>query len=189
MANNMIEKITNYFIINELIKDEDRQIYAYGLHQGLLILLNIATTILIGFIFRAVWESILFMIVYTPLRTYGGGYHAKSEVRCYLFSIVLILVVLLGVKIIPEIDVIILGLTEVGGIIIWFLAPVEDRNKPLDKEERIIYKRRTSIILITEIIITISLLVLNFKEMALVMAVSIFIVSLMLILGKMINKD
>lgn len=114
----MIEKITNYFVVNELIKDEDKEIYAYGLHQGLLILLNIATTILIGFMFRAVWESILFMIVYTPLRTYGGGYHAKSEVRCYLFSIVLILVVLLGVQIMPEIDVIILGLTEVGGIII-----------------------------------------------------------------------
>ncbi|WMM26570.1 hypothetical protein RBU61_07815 [Tissierella sp. MB52-C2] len=49
---------------------------------------------------------------------------------------------------------------------------------------RAIYKRRTSIILITEIIITISLLILNFKEIALIMAVSIFIVSLMLILGK-----
>ncbi|WMM26571.1 accessory gene regulator B family protein [Tissierella sp. MB52-C2] len=79
MANNMIEKVTSYFIANGVIEDEDRQIYAYGLHQGLLILLNITTTILIGFMFRAVWESILFMIVYIPLRAYGGGYHAKSK--------------------------------------------------------------------------------------------------------------
>ena len=185
----MIEKIANYFIINDLIEDEDKEIYTYGLHQGLLILLNIITTILIGFIFRAVWESILFIIVYTPLRTYGGGYHAKSEVRCYLFSIVLILVVLLGIKFIPDADAIILALTEVGGVIIWFLTPVEDHNKPLTKEERTIYKRRTGIILITEIIITVSLLILNFKEVALVMAISIFIVSLMLVLGKVINKN
>ena len=68
--------------------------------------------------FRPVWERILFMIVYTLLRSYGGGYHAKSEFRCYLFSIVLILAVLLGIKIIPETDVIILGLAEVCGIII-----------------------------------------------------------------------
>ncbi|MSU01477.1 accessory gene regulator ArgB-like protein [Tissierella pigra] len=189
MENNMIEKITNYFVVNELIKDEDKEIYAYGLHQGLLILINIITTILIGFIFKAVWESILFIIVYTPLRAYGGGYHAKTEVKCYLFSIALILVVLLGIKIIPDTDLIILALTEVGGIIIWFLAPVEDSNKPLDKEERIIYKKRTGIILTTEIIITISLLVLNFKEIALVMAISIFVVSLMLVLGKKVNKD
>ena len=85
MANNMIKKITKYFIVNDLIKDEDKEVYVYGLHQGLLILLNIITTIVIGLIFKAVWESILFIIAYTLLRTYVEGIMLKLKLNVICF--------------------------------------------------------------------------------------------------------
>ena len=112
--NSILERLTNHFVVNEVIRDEDREIYYYGLYQGFLIIVNIITAIIIGVIFRMVWQSILFMLAYVPLRTYGGGYHAKTEGRCYLISIALASGVLLAIKFILMTDLNILGLTGMG---------------------------------------------------------------------------
>ena len=191
--NSMIKKLTNHFVVNGVIGDEDREICHYGLYQGILIIANIITTILIGFLFKMVWQSILFLISYIPLRTFGGGYHAKTEVRCYLFSIALTSTVLLAIRLIPLTDFIILGLIGIGGSIVLGLAPVDDSNKPLNQTEKRIYKRMVSIILIIEILTSISLLILSFSEIALVIAISICVLGSMLVLGRIrlvrVTKD
>lgn len=88
-------RIADLFVKNEVIACEDKDVYIYGLEQGFLMLTNIVTTILIGLVFRMVWQSIVFMMAYIPLRIYAGGYHTKTQLRCYLFSILLIVLSLL----------------------------------------------------------------------------------------------
>lgn len=185
----IIERLTKFLIVNEIIEDVDEDIYRYGLRQGILIIINVMTTVLIGLFLRSTWESILFLATYIPLRTYGGGYHAKTEGKCYFFSLVLTSVVLLAIKSIPTIDLIVLCLTGVGVIIVLLLAPIEDSNNPLNEKEKVIYKRKARKILIIETLIIVALLVLSFKEIALVMSVSICTLSFMLILGMLRNKN
>ena len=57
--------------------------------------------IIIGLLFNMICESIIFMVSYSILRIYAGGYHASTPIRCYLFSIVMIVAVLLLMKSIP----------------------------------------------------------------------------------------
>ncbi|CAK7000547.1 accessory gene regulator B family protein [Tissierella carlieri] len=187
--NSILERLTNHFVVNEVIRDEDREIYYYGLYQGFLIIVNIITAIIIGVIFRMVWQSILFMLAYVPLRTYGGGYHAKTEGRCYLISIALASGVLLAIKFILMTDLNILGLTGMGGIIIFGLAPIEDSNKPLNQVEKRVFRIRTRVVLTLQVLIVILTNALDFKEIALVISISIFTLSLMLILGKIRITD
>lgn len=180
----MIKKMTSYLIVNGIIEDEEKEIYSYGLHQGLLIIINIATTLFIGFLFKQVWEIIVFMIAYIPLRTYGGGYHAKTELRCYFLSVALIIASLLLIKFIPITKMSVLALSSISGVVVYILAPVEDKNKILNDTENKIYRRKTRIILAIEILVNILLYRLGFDILSLVISVAIFMLSLMIIVGR-----
>jgi accessory gene regulator B len=64
---------------SEIISVEDNELYEYGLHQSFILLANIFTTILVGWIFNMMIESIIFLLAFVPLRSYAGGYHAKRQ--------------------------------------------------------------------------------------------------------------
>lgn len=183
----MIKRLTDYLVINEIIRYEEREIYSYGLHQGFLIIINIITTMLVGFLLGGFWEIIIFMVAYIPLRIYGGGYHARTQLRCYFFSIVLIVGALFLIKTIPITTLSILTISIIAGMTVYLLAPVEDKNKVLSDKENIIYRRKTRTILAIEILIVLALYVAGLKQFSLVISIAIFVLSLMLIGGKLTN--
>ncbi len=147
---NLIANFTRILIENEVIDAEDKEIYDYGLKQGMIIVLNAITTIMIGSLFGMLSETIVFSIAYIPLRSYVGGYHAKTQLRCYLLSVLLIICVLFAIENILWTSSIVLGLTFISGIIIFILAPMEDSNKPLDSIEKKVFRVRTRIIFLKE---------------------------------------
>ena len=185
MVLSLTQKVVKQLIENETIREEDEELYIYGLQQGLIIILNIFTTIGIGFIFGMVWQSILFMLTYIPLRTYAGGFHAKTQINCYLFSIALTVIMLLVIKFIPPTNFIILGIALIAGSLIIILAPIEDANKPLDKTEILVYRTRTRIIFGIQMSIIILLLFLGQKNISMCMSFSDFLLGCMLLLGKL----
>ena len=173
--------------VNDNIKEEDKELYKYGLRQGLFMILNILTTILLGYIFKNVWQAVIFMIAYSPLRVYAGGYHTKTQLRCYIFSIFLTIVVICANKYIPGTSQNIIIITIISCIIVFSLSPVEDRNKPLDKVEKAVYRKRSLYALLFEVILIILLLSIGFKFVALSVSISLLALSLMLIAGKVKN--
>lgn len=178
------DKITKCFAENNIIPYEDREIYTYGLHQGIVMIINILTFILIGISFRMIWESLMFMIFYIPLRTYAGGYHAKTPTSCYILSIFMIILVLLAVKTVSWAISIIIGISLLSGIIIFALSPVEDNNKPLSGSQVIRYRQMARAILAIELIGIAVLLYGGYSNVALPMVLSIATVSIMVVLGK-----
>ena len=131
------ERVTGWLLANEAIPREDKEIYRYGIQQGMIALVNLGTTMIIGMVFGRLLESILFMAAYMPLRSFAGGYHAKTAVRCYFFSIAMMSAVLWVMRCVTYVTLVCGFLTVVSGSIIWFLVPVEDRNKPLDDVEKV----------------------------------------------------
>ncbi len=182
------EKVVNQLINAGVINKEDKELYTYGLEQGLLIVINILTTMLIGIVLGMVWQSILFMIAYLPLRSFAGGYHAKTQSQCYFLSIVLTSAVLLAIRFISWTNLICLSVALAAGIIIFVLAPVAARNKPLDRIEVSVYKKRTRIILMAEICILLSMFGLGFNQILPCISVSLLALSVMLILGSIPNR-
>lgn len=81
------ESITKKLEEAHAIKSEDREIYLYGVKQGLTILLNLITICAIGIVSKMLWQSILFMAAYIPLRSCAGGYHAKTPVDVMSFQL------------------------------------------------------------------------------------------------------
>lgn len=134
------ERVVTLLQGNGIIREEDRELYIYGLQQGFIIIWNILTTVTIGIILGQVWESILFMFAYFPLRSCAGGYHAKTPLRCYLLSIIMAIAALISMRL--PIWNSVIGLVSVIGssVVILLLAPVEDSNKPLDATETVVFK-------------------------------------------------
>ena len=178
------EKITNAIAQNGTIKAEDKELYKYGIQQGMMILLNLCTTLIIGAVFKMVWQSILFTVAYIPIRSYAGGYHSKTPQRCYIFSILMIIAVLWGMKYFNNTYFICIALLVFASIIILLLSPVEDKNKPLDKLEKHVYKKRTLIILGIEILIILLFLVIDILSISFCMVIALFSLSIMLVLGR-----
>lgn len=189
MFEKLSDKLTNSLISNNTITADDREIYHYGIQQGIILILNTATTLFIGIISGMIWQSIVFMFAYIPLRSYTGGFHAKTPVRCYFSSIGLMTVVLLVMRYI-HFSMLIYGiLMFISGTVILLLAPMENHNKPLDEIERKVYKKRAYGLWICECLFVVTAMLLSWKQLAVCFIWAIIVAALMLVLGKLENTS
>lgn len=187
MGFSISEKVVDKLIDGNIIESEDKELYTYGFHQGFLIIFNILTAIAIGLLFKMVLECVIFLMAYIPLRSYAGGYHAKTPLRCYMFSIIIMIVVFLGIKFIYWNNFICSIITFCATSIIFALQPVEDSNKPLDQKEIDVYKKRTKIILLVLIGIGLIFWFVDNKQISITIIMALLIIAFMLILGKIKN--
>lgn len=177
------EKWAHQLAMYDMIPAEDEALYSYGFRQGAVFLLNIATMLCIGWRMGMVKESITFMLAYLPLRRMAGGYHARTQLRCYLLGIVLTVSVLLAVKWLPwNLPLYSVLLIVSSGIIVW-LAPVGDQNKPLDEVEKEMYGKKTRRILLLENIVFAGLLSIEFNILLKTLVMSLVVLSIIIVLG------
>ena len=96
----MLQKISQ-MIIDSLIKKHkilpnEQDLYNYGLQ---LIISNLAAfvmVIIMGLLFHQLLWTLCFLVLFYGVRYYGGGYHAKTMLRCmFLTLLVHILFILL----------------------------------------------------------------------------------------------
>ncbi len=182
-------KITDKLEHNGTISKSDRALYEYGLRQMFTTFLNILTMLLIGLAMKMVIPAILYILAYIPLRVYAGGYHASTPQRCWIFSAIMLFVVLWilkNVSVVYPYPLMALSLISCVGIFVF--SPVEDKHKPLDKTEHRVYHFRAIVLLTIEIVAAILLWILNLKNKAMVLELVWCSLAIMLLLGKLKNK-
>lgn len=184
----MSTKIINLFINKGLILKDEKELFICAVEQVFAYILNILSMIIIGLILNMLFESILFTIAYIPIRIYAGGYHSKTQFRCYIFSVLMLISVLLILKIETINIIIIILIAILSSFIIFSLAPVEDKNKPLDEIEIKVYKKRTIRNLIILILVLFIFFILDKVNLSFCIAISLLCNAIMLILGKIKNS-
>lgn len=63
---------------------EEQEIIQYGLHQVRVILINVLTLVISGILWQELSFTLLVFLELFFLRPYAGGYHADTELGCYL---------------------------------------------------------------------------------------------------------
>lgn len=182
------EKIVSNMEKQNMIQTDRRNIYKYGINQMLNMLLNIATFLVIGLLFHMEFETVIFTAAYIPLRIYAGGFHAKTPFKCWIVSAVMLLLVLLVMKYADLSLYVYDMLALIGTVVILVLSPVEDKNKPLDKLEKKIYKKRCMWTLVAELLIFILLRFFQRNTVSICFEVVWVTLSIMLIAGKIKNS-
>ena len=181
-------RIADRFAEKKVIPPEEKELYRFGVQQGLSIALNVVTTFVIGLVFRMVLESFLFLAVYIPLRSFAGRINAKTANRCYVYSSFMIIAVLLVIKFFPLGNLICSCLSFLSGIIIFLLAPVEAEHKKLDEIEYVVYRKRSRIILIAEIIIQFLLSIIVSKRFIMCFSLAFMCLAVVMIAGAVKNR-
>lgn len=130
---------------NNLIEEEEVEVYHYGLELFLVTILKTMGFLVIAIILGLVKETIIFTIFFSSLRIQAGGYHAETPLKCFIGTLVLMFPGILLVKMIPiEMQSHYILISIVISIsIIYLYAPVESENKPLTKDEESIYRARS----------------------------------------------
>ena len=185
MFTKLSDKITDILISNNAVKQEDHEIYYYGVQQGITLLLNILTTIVIALVCGELWQCLVFMLSFVLPRRYAGGYHARTPLRCYIYSNALIFAVLLIIKFFT-LGIFICGsLSVISGAIIFFLSPVEAANKPLDEKERTVYRIRARVILVILLVIQVVLSSINCNTAVMCISMALFLLAALMVVGKL----
>lgn len=142
MIKSMAQRIGGAFVERSIIREEDIRVYTHGLELMISEFISSALVIAMGMLMGRTAEAVLYLITFTCIRVYAGGYHAGSYKNCIItFCVCAYLVFQLTgwmhqMKI-PELAVAALFIAD---IVIFLLAPVEDCHKRLDCQERWRYR-------------------------------------------------
>lgn len=181
------EKIIANMIKSGVSIEADREVYIYGLTQLFRTLLNVFSTVIIGFCMGKLIESIVFVICLMLVRSYSGGYHSDSPVRCYLISVIAIIIVLGSIELSIWNEYSSTLAMGVSMCILFLHAPIGHRNKSLEEIEILIYKRRLKWILLALTVTFMMFVLVNWITLAYAISSAILISAVMLFVAKMDN--
>ncbi len=171
------------------LQEDDKDIYLFGVYQGAILLLNICTALLIGVALNMLLEIVIYLICFLPLRIFAGGYHAKTQLRCYIMSSFTTVIILLGIQFLQQQESIWEFLSYIVSFgIIWRFAPVADANKPLLEKEQVIYQKKVRKVLLLLTGIAALTYFLGFNIISTVIEVSVCFLSVILLMGIYKNK-
>ena len=156
----MTDRILNQLIKQNIIDSEDEEIYRFGLEGLFLKLIHYASYFVIAFFAHEMTRFLLFFAAFLVLRKSAGGYHAKTKAGCYISSCFVVFGMVNCIKIVTGWKYIVFVgciLTVFSDICISAYAPLGNRNRRYDKEEIIIFRRRTVGFLISENVLVILL--------------------------------
>ncbi|NCC15915.1 MAG: hypothetical protein EOM28_06135 [Clostridia bacterium] len=175
MIGKKLEKLACVLMENESNPDIDKEIIVYGLSCALEHAASIITSIVLGLLFGLTLEIIIFLMTFSFIRTYAGGYHCKKAINCYLMSSGVIILVLGVIKFTPEGYMLFLGVAMllIAIPVLLKLAPVETPSKPLDEDEQKYYYKKTVVHLAIESAVIITLFLLKQNRFSFLVCIGI----------------
>jgi accessory gene regulator B len=183
------DMLINRLIRRNIISDSDSEIYKFGVEQLGFTVINMITIVILGMVFGEVLEGLLFALSFMSLRSVAGGFHASTATRCYLLTTVVIVTVLSVMKFM-DLGIEVYGFIYIiSGTIIILLSPVESENKPLDKIEEIVYRRRTWFLLGIQSVCVMIAYYINADNLVESIILAQFVLSLSLIIGEFLMKN
>ncbi len=150
----MKEKFINSSLafINKYQECDDLKIIKlkYGLEGVYSLLVKLTAVIIISIITGTIKETLLFLLFYAGIRTYSYGLHAKTNIACWIITILIYNIIPLIIKNynIPNYLGYIVLIISFISMILW--APADTPKKPLIRK-----KQRTKCKIISTITIVI----------------------------------
>lgn len=143
MVQYLVKHTTNILLKSKAIDGADREIYEYGLELLISTIMELLAVITVSLLIGRFFETVLFLIPFCFLRTYAGGFHAKTHLRCFLTlaSVYAVFISCFLISNINAVKLLTVAFTLFSTIVIIFYSPVESENKPLGTEEKLRYRK------------------------------------------------
>ena len=140
MIHRLSKMIADFLLHKNVIPEAEIDIYIYGYETVILGFIDFLIVLAVGFIFNKMITMLIFFAMFISVRLYTGGYHANTVLKCKMvfISICISVSLLSGFKFPYYLYIFIMLLYLITS---FFLAPIENYNKPLTSEEQTKYRR------------------------------------------------
>lgn len=182
MITSLAQAITGYLLKNKIIENDKLDIYIYGFEIFISNIFGFLIGLTLGFVFSQIFECMAFLLIFIIMRTYCGGYHADTYLKCNIIFTTNITIAMLIFKFIANFPIylhIVIGLTCIISIVMF--APVENEYKPLTIDEKKQHKT-TSIILYLIFFIISSVLYFYVPKYSIVIDIALISVALSIVI-------
>jgi accessory gene regulator B len=136
----MIDKIVDKNIIFlqrhgvKMDSDDNRAIYKYGLQIIYYYIIDLAVILSLAAIFGRLYETVIMTAIFGLLQVFGGGYHAKTPLKCLLTMVVGVAAGNILITLIAEKLVFNMILAAILSGIMLILTPVTNKKHPVGKK-------------------------------------------------------
>lgn len=184
MLTNLCQIIVDFFVKEDIVPEEQRDVYQYGVELSISTLIGLSIVLAIGMLNGRFTESVIFYIVFCLTRAFCGGFHAHSHLLCKVTFICILILVLVMDLVLNNIEIyywFVLYLYSL--IIVCAFAPVENPNKKLTSYD----KKRCKIISIILMVVWLVVMILFYSfgsELYHIVALTLFFVANLMLLGK-----
>lgn len=142
--------------------DNEMQVYAYSIEVLSSLLINLIILSIAAHLLNKWLQLITFIIFFSGLRIYAGGYHAKTHIECMSISFIIFIISAMSSTYLKQFGefILIFGILF-SSLMVFVFAPNESDNKPLSINKRKKYK---IISRITVIILSLAVVFLYFVK-------------------------
>lgn len=183
-------RLADFLCKKKIIEEDQKPIYKYGIEIIISSLIGFLLIFTIGLFFGMLIKACIFYIVFVYTRTYTGGYHASSYLKCNVVLLIIYLWVLgfselliSSYSLIIHLMILIMYMSSIFG-----LAPITNINKPMNEEEIKTNRKKCIIISVVWCVLSLVLYFLSIKY-AIVTALTLFSISMLLIIEKFRKEE
>jgi accessory gene regulator B len=84
----IIDGFIGFWVREGFVRENDQDIYSYGLELLISTVMNILALLALGLIFGRLAETAVVLAVMLPMQSFAGGYHANTHLKCFLIMII-----------------------------------------------------------------------------------------------------
>lgn len=186
----MISKLSNLITRNLLkrnvIFDEEKELYDYGLFMLISYVVFFIISILFGIILNIPFLSIIFYISFCLVRNFAGGIHANSEIKCDIITTILILVSEILIRIFIDCSLVSIAFVTqiISSLCLCVFKPVATSQKEINQQEKLYYHKKLILIVCFINIFSFVLFYFNFHNVIYSTSIGITLSTLLFLLGK-----
>ncbi len=190
MITKIAETAANALCTYDALTQDNRELYIYGFYILISKTLYFLVAVILGIIFKIVLESAAFYIMFAVIREYAGGVHASTERACMICTSMSLLTCTAAMKlcIVYSLFVLPIIMLVLSTISIIALSPLDTEEKRLPEEEKKVYRRKTHLFTTIILLVAVLSLICKYKPMFYPCVFSLFLESILLIIGKIKNR-
>lgn len=187
----MISKLSNIITRNllnkNIISDEEKELYEYGLFMIISHLIFFLISILFGIALNIPFSSMLFFISFCLVRNFSGGIHANSEIKCDIITTISILISEITIKIFIDYSLVSIAFVMliISSFCLSVIKPVSTSQKEINEQEKKHFHKKVIILTVSFLMISIIAIVLKFYSITISFSIGLSLANILLVLGKL----
>lgn len=180
-------RITQNLLKRNVISDEEKEMYEYGLFMIISYIVFFLISILFGIVLDIPFSSMIFYISFCLVRNFAGGIHANSEIKCNIITTVSILISEILIKIFIAYSLVSIAFVMliISSICLCVIKPVATSQKEISQQEKLHFHKKVVVLTVLALIISVTSMILGFYNITISLTVGLFLANTLLILGKL----